>query len=193
MISLDCHSIDANPLLPPAWKQEVAGLADGPDLISLIAEDDWQFCVVTGNIVTRRLDWLWRLYHGAFREFASTAFGRDLVPSNRRDATVTLNLLSGFGATNLWHSDTCAVTGVLFATTHEEGQGGTLQFRDEAETVSEIRPIAGHFVCFRGSVEHRVAPLQIDDKRISFPMTFYESADSQAFASPGERYTLPLD
>ena len=193
MISLDCHSLDANPLLPPDWKQEVAELADGPDLISLIAEDDWHFSVVTGNVVTRRLDWLWRLYHGAFREFANIALAMNLVPSNRRDATVTLNLLAGTGATNEWHSDACAVTGVLFATKHGEGHGGMLQFRDEAGTVSEVRPIAGHFVCFPGSIEHRVAPLQIGDKRISFPMTFYERAESQAFASPGERYTLPLD
>lgn len=187
----DCHRLDATPLLPSGWQEPVAQLAAGPDLTGLIAEPDWHFAVVTGNVVTRQLDWLWRLYHGAFRDFAGKAFGRPLYPSNRRDATITLNVLAGTGATNVWHRDANSVTGVLFVTAHPSADGGALQFRDHGEEFPEVLPIPGLFVCFPGTAEHRVAPLQGPLTRLAFAMTFYASPEDQPFASQGERYERP--
>jgi hypothetical protein len=192
--------LDMNPtaLLPAGWEADVQLLAEGIDRQKLVTApspepadgESWSFSVVTGDRVQAQLDWLWRLYHGQFRAFASERFGAALYPANRLDATTTLNVLEGRGAGNEWHRDTNPVSGLFFATSLAPGDGGALQFRSPDGQFSEIRPYAGLFVCFDGSCEHQVAPLLAATRRLSFPMTYYSSAVDQPFANENNRYEL---
>jgi hypothetical protein len=188
--------LDAMGLLPLGWDIEVDALSRGSD-VQILTEavtlgsteaGRWSFSVVTGDRIRERLDWLWRLYHGHFRNFASESFGTALYPANRLDATTTLNILEGRGAGNEWHRDANPVSGLFFATSLEPGEGGELQFRSSDGRFCEIRPRAGLFVCFDGSCEHQVAPLQTATRRLSFPMTYYASAEDQPFANENNRY-----
>jgi hypothetical protein len=191
-------ALDLNPmgLLPMGWDVEVDALSRGPDTQVLTTAESpgsteaerWSFSVVTGDRVRDRLDWLWQLYHGHFRIFASQSFGVELYPANRLDATTTLNILEGRGAGNEWHRDSNPVSGLFFATSLEPGDGGELQFRSSDGRFCEIRPSAGVFLCFDGSCEHQVAPLQTATRRLSFPMTYYTSAEDQPFANENNRY-----
>lgn len=190
--------LDAAGLLPPGWLADIDALAATSHrqviaketLSDVSAHENWSFSVVTGDHVRDRLDWLWKLYHGTFRDFASASFGVPLFPANRLDATTTLNILFGRGAGNVWHRDANPVSGLLFATSLNHGDGGELQFRTLDGRQYEIRPRAGIFVCFEGSVEHQVAPLQTMVRRLSFPMTYYTSVTDQPFASENNRYLI---
>lgn len=193
-------ALDLNPtgLLPSGWEAQVDALSRGPDT-QILADlpspgstdaERWSFSVVTGDRVRGRLDWLWRLYHGLFRQFASESFDAALYPANRLDATTTLNILEGRGAGNEWHRDANPVSGLFFATTLLPGEGGELQFRSSDGRFCEIRPGAGVFVCFDGSCEHQVAPLNAATRRLSFPMTYYASAEDQPFANENNRYEI---
>ncbi len=192
--------MDLNPmeLLPSGWKEGVDLLSRSSDCQILISEpspepangESWSFSVVTGDRLRAQLDWLWALYHGQFKAFASEHFGATLYPANRLDATTTLNILEGRGAGNEWHNDANPVSGLFFATSLNEGDGGELQFRSSDGQFAEIRPRAGLFVCFNGSCDHQVAPLKTATRRLSFPMTYYASAEDQPFANENNRYQL---
>jgi 2OG-Fe(II) oxygenase superfamily len=184
--------------LPSGWAHDVNSLAasthrqiiahemvpDSPD------NESWSFSVVTGDYVRESLDWLWTLYHGVFRDFASVKFGIPLYPANRLDATTTLNILAGPGARNEWHQDANPVSGLFFATSLAHGDGGELQFRSLNGQLCEFRPRAGRFICFEGSCEHQVRPLRTKVRRIAFPMTYYTSIENQPFANENNRYEI---
>jgi 2OG-Fe(II) oxygenase superfamily len=184
-------------LLPSGWAHDVESLAASTHR-QIIAEalpdstdhENWTFSVVTGDHVRENLDWLWALYHGIFRDFASAKFGVPLYPANRLDATTTLNILAGPGARNEWHRDANPVSGLFYATSLAEGDGGELQFRSPDGQLCEVRPRAGHFVCFEGSCDHQVAPLRRKVRRLSFPMTYYSSIEDQPFANENNRYEI---
>lgn len=191
LFRLHCLDLSEAGLLPPDWQAQVAALAAGPGRQRLIemagAAGHWSFDVVPPEIVTAQLGWLSALYAGPLCQFASAAFGEQLVPARRRSSTVTLNILSGIGATNDWHSDQNRVTGVLYASTHTAADGGQLEFRDGTAQY----PQAGVFVCFAGAAEHQVAPLRSAQPRLALAMTFYGAADAQPLANPADRYAPP--
>ncbi len=188
---LHCFDLCAAGLLPPDWLAQVSALADGPGRQRLIESPDdaggWSFDVVTPDIVIAECPWLSALYAGPLCQFASTAFGAALVPARRRSSTVTLNILSGIGAANDWHSDQNRVTGVLYASTHTAADGGQLEFRDGTAQC----PQAGVFVCFAGAAEHQVAPLLSAPPRLALAMTFYGATDDQPLANMGDIYAPP--
>lgn len=192
---LDINQLD---LLPNDWCEKVEAVATGPFQQMLITEKsfdaadegNWSFSVVTGDIIQNQLNWLWQLYHHTFRRFANENFGFKLYPSNRLDATITLNILRGSGAGNIWHTDANPVSGLFFATTLSADEGGELQFRSSDGRFCEIRPRAGTFVCFDGLCEHQVAPLKKAVSRLSFPMTYYRSDTDQPHANENNRYVI---
>ena len=192
--------LDLNPLdlLPANWIKNIDEVATGPYRQTLITDPSpaangggsWSFSVVTGDLIREQIKWLWQFYHGAFKQFAGDSFGFELYPSKRLDATITLNILDGCGAGNIWHNDANPVSGLFFASTLAEDEGGELQFRSSDGRFCEIRPRAGNFVCFDGSCEHQVAPLKTAVRRLSFPMTYYRSAEDQPFANENNRYVI---
>lgn len=189
---------EAAGLLPPGWQAEIAAAVRTDEM--LVLEDHphdppsgvgpWHFAVLPADLASLRFDWLWRLYHGAFRHFASTSFGQPLFPANRRSATTTLNRLSGLGAGNDWHRDANPVTGVFYASSLSAAEGGQLEVRGEDGAVEALAVRAGTFVCFAGPLEHRVAPLLVPGERLAVAMTYYTSAEDQPFANAHDRYAL---
>lgn len=194
------HVLDAAAarLLPSGWQDELSALGHS-DEMQVLEEHPldtaggigpWRFAVLPADQASRHLGWLWRLYHGEFRQFASARFGRALFPSNRRSATTTLNRLDGLGANNDWHRDANPVTGVFYGSSLKPEEGGQLQVRDSAGTIQELAVRAGTFVCFAGQVEHRVAPLLGSGERLAVAMTYYDSREDQPFANESDRYLL---
>jgi hypothetical protein len=104
-------------------------------------------------------------------------------PANRLDATITLNLLEGRSATNVWYRDANPVSDLFFANSR-----GALRFRSDDGLLAKIRPRAGLFVCFLGNCKHQVAPSLRAVLRLAFPMTFFTSTTDQPFASGSNRY-----
>jgi hypothetical protein len=194
------HDFDAAAagLLPSGWQDELSALASSDDMQVLeehpfdavSGTGPWRFAVLPADLASLRLGWLWQLYHGEFRQFASARFGRPLCPSNRRSSTTTLNRLDGLGASNGWHRDANPVTGVFYGSTLELEEGGQLQLRDASGAVQELAVRAGTFVCFAGPTEHRVAPLLMAGERLAVAMTYYDSPEDQPFTNESDRYVL---
>lgn len=194
------HVLDAaaEGLLPSGWQDEIATLAHSDEMQVLLDHPfdavsglgPWRFSVLSADRTSLQLDWLWQLYHGAFRQFAGACFGCPLFPSNRRSATTTLNRLDGLGAFNDWHCDANPVTGVFYGSTPGPEEGGQLQLRGADGAVQELAVRAGTFVCFAGPTEHRVAPLLAPCERLAVAMTYFDSLEDQPFANEHDRYVL---
>jgi len=178
-------------LLPEGWDAATRALAEAPERQPIDMGDvPWAFSVVEGDVVRDRLPWLWRLYHGALRDFAAKAAGFPLFAANRLRASITLNILSGAGAWSDWHKDMNQVTGLLFVTVSDPDGAGDLLFRDGAGREARLVPRPGLFVCFEGAVEHRVAAISSAGPRLSLPMLYYRSATDQPAAYGENIYTL---
>ncbi|WP_337847771.1 hypothetical protein [Sphingomonas sp.] len=174
--------------LPDDWAGQVSALADAPERIALIDTPAWSFGIVEGDRLRARLPWLWRLYHGALRDFAGTSLGQPVFASNRLRAALTLNILRGGGATNDWHRDANCVTGVFYAAV-PQGAGG-LSFRDSDGRTATLVPRAGLFACFPGAIEHRVDPLPEGCERLAIAMVYHASPTDQPAAYGADAYTL---
>ena len=185
-------------LLPADWEAQVRAGATAPERVTVAtpgmpSPDDGQFSILAGTDVRARFGWLWDLYHRPIRDFVAQSAGRPVFPANRVSSAMTLNILEGSGATQEWHSDATAMTGVFFATTLAEGEGGELEFRHPDGRIAQLRPRAGVFTCFSGPIQHRVAPLTASTQRLSFPLLFYASAEDQPFASVDDRYEMSAE
>jgi hypothetical protein len=145
---------------------------------------------LSGASVRARFGWLWDLYHGPFREFVRQSFERPVFPANRVSSAITLNILEGVGAGHDWHNDANPVTGVFFASTLAEGEGGALEFRQPDGEIAHLQPCSGTFICFPGRISHRVAPLRVPGPRLSFAMLYYGSIEDQPFANIDDRYEM---
>lgn len=174
--------------LPDGWAAQVAALADAPERIAIIDTPDWSFAIVEGDVIRARLDWFWRLYHGALRDFASASCGQPVFASNRLSSATTLNILRGGGATNDWHRDANIVTGVFYAAVPESA--GTLSFQDAEGYTASLTPRPGLFACFPGAVEHRVDPLPEGGERLAIAMVYHASPTDQPPAFGRDVYTL---
>jgi hypothetical protein len=192
-----CSTFDlaAQGLLPEDWVEQVRAGAEAPERVTVATPgvsrpDDGQFSILEGTDVRARFGWLWDLYHRQIRDFVTQSFGGPIFPANRVSSAMTLNILEGAGATQAWHNDATAMTGIFFATTLAEGEGGELEFRRDDGEIAQLRPLAGLFVCFPGPIAHRVAPLLAPIQRLSFPLIYYASIEDQPFASEHDRYEL---
>ena len=86
---------------------------------------------------------------------------------------VNINVLQGVGGRYESHLDTNPLTGLIFATTHADEEGGQLEF-DVTPSPLIFPPRAGMLLLFDATrAPHRVTPLKKDVTRISIPMNFY--------------------
>lgn len=181
----------ANGALPTRWMEDIATLAKHRSKATVLTGGGSTsrerskgqrliVNVVDGTAIRERLKWLWELYDGQLKEFSAQSFGRTLFPANLIHTAININVLQGRGSRYEWHVDSNPVTGLLFATTACEGDGGTLVFRNSAGRIARVKPKAGTFICFDArEMPHRVAPLRSDAARVSLPMNYYESATDQ--------------
>lgn len=184
----------AQGLLPHGWAEQVSAATAAPERIVVqtgveLRPEDEQFSILEGAPVRARLPWLWDLYLGPLRSFASERFGSPLFVANRVSSAITLNILDGVGAGQEWHVDSNPVTGVFFATSHE-GDAGALEFQHPDGEIVRVHPRAGMFVCMAKPILHRVAPLDAPGQRLSLAMLYYDSPADQPFANADDRHEM---
>lgn len=177
-------------LLPPNWleqlhsvneEQAMRTVLDGHSVTSREPSNmqPIEVYVVTGSVVKEKLTWLHDLYVDKLCDFASAHMGTLMVPSNDLESSININILRGKGSRYEWHVDTNPITGLLFATTHNEGDGGELVFKVNNELV-KVHPRCGTFITFDArEIEHTVLPLVTSPLRISIPMNYYFSDKTQ--------------
>lgn len=169
--------------LPENWEETVFNVAreqsaqthlDGKSSTSREeSEVELEVFVVTGEVVKEQIPWLHQLYNTRLKSLASATMGMDVSTHKDIRAGININSLRGSGARYEWHVDSNPLTGLLFASTHEKGEGGELVFRVNGDE-RIICPQKGVFLTFDArEAPHTVFPLLNDKTRISIPMNYY--------------------
>lgn len=170
-----CSRSDIEGIKDISEKYSVKTILDGKSVTSRENSQDCEIPVdvVFGDIISKKIPWLERLYKKQLADFACEVSGNSMTYSNSLKSSININTLTGEGARYEWHVDSNPVTGLLFVTTHMKGEGGELIFRtDNGDIV--VYPQAGLFIAFDArEIPHTVMPLIENGKRISVPMNFY--------------------
>lgn len=144
--------------------------------------------VVFGDVISKKISWLEVLYKNQLKDFASKVSGVSMTHSDLLKHSININTLTGEGARYEWHVDSNPVTGLLFVTTHNKGEGGELVFRTKSRDIV-VYPKAGVFIAFDArDIAHTVMPLKNNNKRISVPMNFYVKGKQQVRPSDLDSY-----
>ena len=187
-------------LLPPYWIEDILRLAEGYSvLVHLDGNTDTSFEpdetegidyeVVPGDVVREQLAWLYELYTGALLDLASQASGIDLAPAKSLRYGVNINKLTGLGSRYEWHIDSNPITGIFFVTSHLPNEGGELMLRHGGQEEIRISPVSGHFFVFPAAeVPHAVAPLKSATVRVTVPMSYFRSGETQNVDPALEEY-----
>lgn len=177
-------------LLPENWTSQILEVAeeysyfvklDGKSSTSREPEDTKgaEVFVVEGDIIAEKLPWLHKLYQNEFLDFANNNFGGLYDYAENIKSGTNINLLKGKNARYEWHVDSNPLTGVLFVTTHNKGDGGELIFKLPSETLT-VYPKSGTLILFDArQIPHTVLPLQKESIRISVPLNFYNRGQAQ--------------
>lgn len=158
-------AFDVTDLLPAGWQKDAMAAAqeaevrDFPRTPILTREAAHVQSIKRGRVHARqvktRLPWLYKLYHGAFRELAEQAWREPISTAHDERYGLVLNVQRGKKMRFECHVDSNPVTGLLFLTSHR--QGGELviardvsakSVQDVDRDCSVIRPQAGHLVFF---------------------------------------------
>lgn len=186
-------------LLPQGWLEQIISVAeqhaqytqlDGRSSTSREPEgiEPVEVFVVMGNIIQAALPWLYKLYQNELRDLASQAAGQLVYPSIDLPSAININVLRGKGSRYEWHVDSNPLTGILYVTTHDVDQGGELVFRCPTEQMI-VHPREGIFIAFDArELPHTVMPLKTNSIRISVPMNYYDSPESQIRPSDLDEY-----
>ena len=191
--------LDALGLLPSNWVSEIQRTVDshradtltnGTSMTSREPSGSSPITVrvVPGDAVKEVLPWLHELYVGPMVSMAEEFAQTKLYSANDVRSGVNINLLTGHGARYERHVDSNPMTGLLFVSTLEPEQGGSLVF--EADSGDQVvQPKSGIFLAFNATnIVHYVAPLQGNVQRISVPVNFYLSRDDQPRPSDLDEY-----
>ena len=158
-------------LLPVNWLPQIAIVAekhsylvklDGKSSTSRESENfkGAEVYVVEGDIIANKLNWLHRLYQNTFLKFANNNFNKSFECAQDIKVGLNINYLKGIGAKYEWHVDSNPLTGVLFITTHEKGDGGELVFK-LPDTNVIVYPQSGTLILFDArEIPHTVLPLK---------------------------------
>jgi len=130
------------------------------------------------------LPWLEDLYRGTFRDMAQVGQTLPVSCAEGPRHTVVLNVQLGTDMRYESHVDTNPIQGLLYATTHSEGQGGELVIcaNREARRAEDIDadpiniyPQRGQLVFFDGRHHaHYIRPLvNPEEIRVSIAMNYY--------------------
>lgn len=195
-------------LLPAGWREDVVRVAStrvrsaelkggAPASLEPIGTLI-RYGLVDGEVVGEELPWLARLYADLADDLASRVAGRSILTSDKVINGVNINVLQGVGSRYESHLDTNPLTGLIFATTHAEEEGGQLEF-DVTPSPLIFPPRAGMLLLFDATrAPHRVTPLKKDVTRISIPMNFYtketlaqRSPDLDSYLYGGRRVAGP--
>jgi len=176
--------------LPAGWIGDVLHLAEvrshnvrsSEPNSTTVSRDEFiplDYRVVTGDVIDAELPWIVDAYNDAFLRLAQSCSHDPLATSPFKVSAININVMVGTGATYEWHVDSNPLTGLLFATTHLDDEGGQLEFDIQGELLT-VLPQAGKLLFFDArTVPHVVRPLRREsDTRVSIPMNYYVRGES---------------
>jgi hypothetical protein len=186
---------DALPLLPSNWDSTIRQFAREHQVERLLTstsvtsrelskEVKIPVSTVGGREIRGGLPWLFKLYHGAFRELGQTHVAARLATASDDRYAINLNVQSGSNNRYECHVDSNPLQGLMYVTTHEPGSGGELVISLDPTAVGpeqiekaciRIYPKSGMLIFFDGRLmPHFVTPLKdTADVRIAVAMNFY--------------------
>jgi len=194
-------TFDVSGLLPLDWRQKITAAVEAADyrpflrtpVISREAEEVQTISRgrLHANQVAERLPWLRELYRSAFLELGQCAVDETMVTAHDDRYGVVLNCQRGQHMRFECHVDSNPVTGLLFCTDHDLGEGGELIFAHDrqARSLAEIerscsvlRAQSGHLIFFDGREHpHYVRPLAAAaGLRIVAVMNYYTASAPEA-------------
>jgi len=189
------HAFDVRTVLPSGWAAQLVEFAsanatpkvltptsvtsrESPGVASLAA------LTVGGRRVSEDLPWLFELYSGLFRDLGQRCIAEPLSLASDVRYAVNLNVQRGTEMRYEAHVDSNPLEGLLYVTSHPEGDGGELVVGNEPGTTgvdaiekdcTRIYPVSGQLVFFDArNHAHYVAPLRhTTDIRVVVAMNFY--------------------
>jgi hypothetical protein len=187
-------TFDVRTLLPADWQAQIVGVATRLGTRKVLvtrhstsreARDDMRLPTrgVSGVVLARELPWLRRLYEGEFRDLAQLAASEPVSIMSDERFGIALNIQTGTDRYEC-HVDSNPIEGLLYATTHREGEGGELIVANvgEARSVEEVEsdptvvePKAGYLLFFDGRRHsHYVRQLaEPETVRVVVAMNYY--------------------
>jgi hypothetical protein len=187
-------TFDVNSLLPDDWQASVMNAVDVATTTKILLtkhstsrEGGKALALPTAGVggieVETRLPWLRQLYETTFRDLAQLTSDEPVSIMSDRKFGVVFNVQSGADRYEC-HVDTNPIEGLLYFTSHPEGQGGELvvsnlgdvgSIQEVDQDATFLHPQAGHLVFFDGRHHtHYVRRLVSDDDiRIVAAMNFY--------------------
>jgi hypothetical protein len=187
-------TFDVRSLLPANWQEEILGVAKrfakrkvliSTHSTSREARDDYQLPTQTvgGEEIATHLPWLRRMYEQDFRLLAQTTTREPVSLMSDPRFAIAINVQQGSDRYEC-HVDTNPIEGLLYVTTHREGDGGELivSNRGQAHSVEEVNedasivePKAGYLLFFDGrNHSHYVAPMNNPNTlRVVVGMNYY--------------------
>ena len=185
---------DVRSLLPVDWQEQILVVAKKfarrkvlitRHSTSREARKDYELPTqsVNGNNIAAQLPWLRRLYEDEFRSLAQLTTPEPVSLMSNLAFGVALNIQSESERYEC-HIDTNPIEGLLYVTTHREGEGGELVVSNlgEAQSVEEVdadativEPKAGYLLFFDGRHHsHYVRRLMNpNDVRVVVAMNYY--------------------
>lgn len=188
-------TFDARALLPTAWQEEIIAVARAHARRKVLvtrhstsreSRSDFRLPTrsVAGDVLARELPWLRTLYETSFRTLAQSTTVEPVSVMCDRAFGIALNIQTADDDRYECHVDSNPIEGLLYVTSHREGEGGELVVANHegASNVEEvdahaavIEPKAGHLVFFDGRRHsHYVRRLTVPDSmRVVAAMNYY--------------------
>jgi hypothetical protein len=140
--------------------------------------------IVGGISIRRALPWLYDLYRGLFRDLATKCFDEEVLIAKEDQYALNLNIQQGTEMRYECHVDSNPIAGLLYVTTHFEGEGGELIVSNSSNAYGPIQiekdsvrifPRKGDLIFFDARRHpHYVSPLTSPGaRRISVAMNYY--------------------
>lgn len=187
-------AFDVRSLLPADWQEQIITVAKSHAKTKVLitqhstsreGRKDTRLPIqsVGGNEIALRLPWLRTLYEREFLQFAQMTTSEPVSLMSNSQFAIALNIQTGSERYEC-HVDTNPIEGLLYATTHREGEGGELLVsnRGEAKSIEEVdadativEPKAGYLLFFDGRRHsHYVASLKDPNSiRVAVAMNYY--------------------
>jgi len=146
--------------------------------------------IVDGNQIRESFPWLFDLYETTIVEYAKKSFKQDVFIASQDLYALNFNVQKGKKMRYECHIDSNPIQGVLYITTHKQGDGGELIVSENSNAIGIkeidinckiIYPKSGFLYLFPGEhFPHYVRPLTNDnDIRIVMAMNFYTNKNPE--------------
>lgn len=196
------HEFDANAFLPQGWAEQIMTFAlESSEPRVLVATSvtsressrDIAIPILTasGEKIKESLRWVFDFYRWTFRDLGQTCVYEPLsIGADERHAIV-INAQRGTDMRYECHVDSNPLSGLLFVTSHPDGEGGELVVANQPDAVGmadisrdckTIFPASGKLIFFDAREHpHFVRPLKDPSGvRVVVVMNFYTPSCSEA-------------